>query len=448
MESILDISDYAYGYPDAGKFLFRDIRMAVLPGECHCITGPTGIGKSTLLMAIQGLLPPGKEEGNIRICQNSTRPASGLVLQNPDTQILTASVGAEVAFGLENLRVPPDDMKASVLKALTETGLALPLDRDSKKLSMGQKYRLILAALIVMKPCLLMIDEPSGQLDPQGLEKLKQVLKRLKAAKMGLVISDHRPKMLEDVVDVFWRFDAEGKLNRVAARPPATIASDLRRKKPRKEEKPVIHTRQLAVRNGSGLLWSDVCLDIFPGEMVAFCGKNGSGKTTFMQCLMGTKKPEAGQIRVLGEKPVVKNLRGRVGCLFQDPCRQLFEDTVFEEVGFQLRRAGDARWKEKVRQALSQCGISDLTSFSPHKLSYGQQHLVAMAMSIAGAPELLLLDDPFTGLDPEVSKKIFQVLGRLREQNNTTVIVTSHHPEDGLLYDRRLMIREGGFFEE
>ena len=447
MESILDITDYAYGYTGAGKFLIKDIRMAVFPGECHCITGPTGIGKSTLLMAIQGLLPPGKEEGCIRICQKGTRQASGLVLQNPNTQILTASIGAEVAFGLENLGVPSGDMKASVLKALTETGLELPLGRDPKKLSMGQKYRLILAALIVMTPRLLMIDEPSGQLDPQGLEKLKQVLNRLKSAKMGLVISEHRPKMLEDVVDVFWRFDAEGKLNRVTARPPAAIPSDLCRKKPRKAEAPVIHARQLAVRNGSGLIWSDVCFDIFPGEMVAFCGKNGSGKTTLMQCLMGTKKPDAGQIRVFGEKPVAKNLRGRMGCLFQDPCRQLFEDTVFEEVGFQLRRAGDGMWKEKVRHAVSQCGISDLTSCSPHKLSYGQQHLVAMAMVIAGAPELLLLDDPFTGLDPEVAKKVYQVLGRLREQHNTTVIVTSHHPEDGLLYDRRLTIREGGLFE-
>ena len=179
------------GIPVMMNFFSRISACVSGPGNAIVITGPTGIGKSTLLMAIQGLLPKGKEEGRIRVCQNSSRQASGLVLQNPNTQILTASIGAEVAFGLENLCVPAGEMKPRVLNALAETGLDVPLDRDPKKLSMGQKYRLILSALIVMRPRLLMIDEPSGQLDPQGLEKLKQVLHGAKSLKMGLLISEH-----------------------------------------------------------------------------------------------------------------------------------------------------------------------------------------------------------------------------------------------------------------
>ena len=139
------------------------------------------------------------------------------------------------------------------------------------------------------------------------------------------------------------------------------------------------------MQNGTRDIWSDVSFNVYPKEMVAVCGKNGTGKTTLMRCLMGTEKPASGEIRVFGKPPVLADLRGRVGCLFQDPCRQLFEDTVFEEVGFQLRRSGNSRWKESVAHALTWCGISDLSAYSPHKLSYGQQHLVAMAMVIAGA---------------------------------------------------------------
>jgi len=447
MDSILDIDAYAYGYPETDSFLFNDIHMVINPGECHCINGPTGIGKSTLLMAIQGLLPSGIEQGSIRLCGNGNRQSSGLVLQNPNTQILTKTIGAEVAFGLENLNVPPDEMKPLVLNSLRETGLDFSIDRDTKKLSMGQKYRLILSALIAMHPRLLMVDEPSGQLDADGLTSLKYIFKRLKTSGMGLLISEHRPQLLSEVVDVFWQFDENGLLNR-AEKALEIPARDFRGKKDSKEGKSIVSVKNLGVSDDTGFVWSDANFKVYSGEMVSVCGKNGSGKSTLMRCLMGAVNPEFGEISIFGETPVPENLRGRVGCLFQDPSRQLFEDSVYKEVAFQLRRAGDKQWKEKVKSALAQCGIAHLSTYSPHKLSYGQQHLVAMAMVIAGEPELLLLDDPFTGLDTEISEKIFHLLRRLRKENNTTVIVTTHHPEDVLFCDRRLIVRGGKIREQ
>jgi energy-coupling factor transport system ATP-binding protein len=447
MDPILDIADYAYGYPEADLFVFRDIRMVIKPGECHCISGPTGIGKSTLLMAVQGLLSRGKEQGRIRLCGNGNRQASGLVFQNPNTQILTKSIGAEVAFGLENLNVAPEKMKPQVLNALKETGLKCPVDRDTRALSMGQKYRLILSSLIVMQPRLLMIDEPSGQLDAEGLIKLKHVLKRLKCSGMGLLISDHRPQLFSDVVDVFWQFDENGLLKR-KAKSPEISTGDCRFRRDWKKGEAAVSVKNLSVGKDVGSVWSDVSFKIYPGETVGVCGKNGSGKTTLMRCLMGSVKPEFGEMRILGQTPIPENLRGRVGCLFQDPSRQLFEDSVFKEVAFQLRRAKDTQWKEKVHAALDVCGIKELSACSPHKLSYGQQHLVAMAMVIAGKPELLLLDDPFTGLDPEISKKIYYLLNCLKKENNTTVIVTTHHLEDVWRYDRQFFIRDGKIFEQ
>lgn len=447
MDAILDIADYAYGYPETDSFLFKDIRMLIKPGECHCISGPTGIGKSTLLMAVQGLLPRGKEQGHIRLCGNGNRQASGLVLQNPNTQILTKSIGAEVAFGLENLNVAAEAMKPLVLDALKETGLDFPIDRDTQKLSMGQKYRLILSSLIVLQPRLLMIDEPSGQLDADGLIKLKHILRRLKDSGIGLLISEHRPQLFSDVVDVFWKFNENGLVKK-KGKSPEIPSSDcfFRRDWPKGDA--TVSVNNLATGDEMDSLWSDVSFKIYPGETVAVCGKNGSGKTTLMRCLMGSVKPEFGEMSILGQTPIPKNLRGRVGCLFQDPSRQLFEDSVFKEVAFQLRRSGDLQWKEKVYSVLDVCGIRELSACSPHKLSYGQQHLVAMAMVIAGKPELLLLDDPFTGLDSNISEKIFHLLCRLKEENNTTVIVTTHHLEDGWRYDRQLFIREGKIREQ
>jgi len=447
MNAILTIDDYSYAYPESDSFLLRDIRIMIKPGECHCITGPTGIGKSTLLMAIQGLLPHGHEQGQIRVCGNGNRQASGLVLQNPDTQILTKSIGAEVAFGLENLCVASGEMTQPVLDALKDTGLDFAIDRDTKKLSMGQKYRLILSALIVMQPRLLMIDEPSGQLDSDGMVKLKNILKRLKASGVGLLISDHRPYMFSDVVDGFWSFNTNGVLNKTDSKPEKCV-KDVCRKTDHNKGDAIITAQNLTVKTDAGRVWSDVDFNIYPGDMVAVCGKNGSGKTTLMRCLMGAVLPESGEINVFGQNPAPENLRGRVGFLFQDPSRQLFEDSVFNEVAFQVRRTGSRQWKEKVNLSLARCGISHLLSCSPHKLSYGQQHLVAMAMVIAGEPELLLLDDPFTGLDLKIFEKMFHLLEQMLKEIKTTVIVTTHHPEDGLIYDRQLLIREGRIIEE
>jgi energy-coupling factor transporter ATP-binding protein EcfA2 len=446
MDSILDIADYAYAYPDTDSFLFKDIRLTIKPGECHCITGPTGVGKSTLLMAVQGLLTGGDAQGSIKLCGNGSRQVSGLVLQNPDTQILTRTIGAEVAFGLENLNVPPEKMKSQVLNALRDTGLECPLDRDTQKLSMGQKYRLILSSLIVMRPHLLMVDEPSGFLDTEGLMQLKLIVSRLKASGVGLLICEHRPQLFSDVVDVFWRFNTNGGL--IADDTARNISvRDFADTRFQKKGNAIVSVTNLTVGNKTDNVWSDVGFKVYPGETVAVCGKNGSGKTTLMRCLMGTVKPEFGEISIFGNTPEPKNLRGRVGCLFQDPSRQLFEENVYKEVAFQLRREGDAKWKEKTDTALVRCGIEHLAAVSPHKLSYGQQHLVAMAMVVAGEPELLLLDDPFTGLDPETSEKMYRLLVRLQKEKNTTVIVTTHHSEDGWLYSRQLFIRKGEIVE-
>ncbi len=449
MKPIVDIRDYAYAYPAQDAFVLRGINFTVIPGECHCITGPTGTGKSTLLQAIQGILPAGKSQGLIRVCGNGSREASGLVLQEPDMQILTKTIGQEVAFGLENLCIAPERMPPLVKAALIDTGLDKALGFESRRLSMGQKYRLILSSILVMNPNLMMFDEPSGHLDSKGLKKLERVLARLKQTGLGILICEHRPEILKDVIDRYWLFQ-DGELRPAAAgekkqNHPARpeIAGKVIPEAREKAGRPVISTQALAVGYEAGMLWSNVNFDIYPGEIISVYGENGSGKTTLLRCLMGMIPAQTGQVRVFDEKPAPEKLRGKVCCLFQNPAKQLFENTVYDEVAFQVKRSGLKKIDDRVHKALSLCGIAELRAASPHKLSYGQKHLVALASVIGASPELLLLDDPFSGLDRHTKEKMVQLFYRLSRDKGTTIILTTHHLNEGLTVDRRFHIKDG-----
>jgi len=211
--AILQLKDYGYAYPGEEGFVFENAALEIEAGQCHCLVGPTGSGKTTLVLALKGLLPAGRHKGEISFPADAgRRPGIGVVLQNPETQLLAATVGEEVAFGLENLCVEPALMPAKVRAALEGVGLARPLDFEVEKLSMGQKYRLIMAALLVMEPELLVLDEPSAQLDPEGLGKLLGLVRKLKQAGFSFLLCEHHPERVAEVVDVFWQLDGTGKI--------------------------------------------------------------------------------------------------------------------------------------------------------------------------------------------------------------------------------------------
>jgi len=446
---VLEIDKYAYAYPRQDAFLFRNIDLRVLPGECHCITGPTGIGKSTLLLAIQGLLPDGESLGRIQVCGNGRRDTSGLILQDPDMQILTKSIGQEVAFGLENLCVAPDEMIPLVKYGLKETGLEKELGFDTQKLSMGQKYRLILSALLVMKPRLLMLDEPSGHLDASGLRKLEIILRRLKESGVGILICEHRPEVMASIIDKYWLFRKGEGLQAGNAQPKKEASGIHKDTKDTKEfGRPVLSVDNISLGFENGPIWSDVSFTIYSGEKVVIFGENGSGKTTLLRSLLGMIAPRRGSVRVFGKKPSPERLRSQVGCLFQNPSKQLFENTVFEEAAFQIRRIGSDKIEEKVKDALALCGISDLSGCSPHKLSYGQKRLVALASVIGADPKLLLLDDPFTGLDHHTKEKVVYLLNWLSSEKETAIVLTTHHLDDEINADRRFYIKNRRIIEE
>jgi energy-coupling factor transporter ATP-binding protein EcfA2 len=451
MGVLLQLKNFSYSYPESDKAVLQGVNLEIEAGCCYCLTGPTGSGKTTLAMALKGLLGDGVFEGTLDapFLPSGEELRVGIVLQDPEVQLLTSSVGAEVAFGLENLCVAPAEMPDRVVAVLEAVGLDKPLDFPVEKLSMGQKYRLLIASLLVMEPRLLILDEPGAQLDPTGLELLCEILRRLKESGVAVILCEHRPEFLLPVVDEFWQLGGDGIL--CCGRWEGTEKPD--RSPPPQDfireesEAELLRVEGLAF---SGVddrpVWSEVSFSVNRGQRVAVTGLNGTGKTTLLRCLAGFLASGNGTIRVLDGAPNPYRLRGRLGCLFQNPQKQLFENTVREEVAFPLKRFGlkGSAAAGRVAEALEACGISHLAESSPHKLSYGQKHLVALASVLAPRPELLLLDDPLAGLDGRHSEAVMNLLVHWGREWNTTIVWTSHEPKAWPGWADRVFHLEGG----
>jgi energy-coupling factor transport system ATP-binding protein len=440
---MLKLSGFSYSYPGAAEYALRDVDLAVGPGECHVVTGPTGSGKSTLALALKGLLPEGRSGGVLGL---SGKITCGIVMQDPQTQILRDTVGAEAAFGLENLCVPPDDMGLLVGDALSSVGLDKPLDFGCSLLSMGQKYRLLLASQLAMGHRLLIMDEPSGQVDPDGLAMLSGVMRRLKRSGVSFVVFEHDASGFMDVADMYWKVEG-GRLARCLP-PEAPSVTPVREAGMRcGNGETVITATGLSVAGKDGVpVWSGLDFSVSRGELVSVCGTNGSGKSTLLRLLTGFMRPASGELVVLGEAPSTRRLSGRVGCLLQDPHAQLFEDTVYDEVAFTPRKLGrrGVELRSMVDDALELCGISGLASNSPHTLSYGQKRLVALASVIAHSPGLLLFDDPFSGLDHSRRRGMYRLFEHLTSERGASVLWTTHNPAAvGGAVDQRLLVKDG-----
>ena len=324
--------------------MLKNIELDVLAGECICITGPTGSGKSTLLLAIKNLLPSGKQSGKILPVLDDTWKSDpiGMVLQNPETQLLTDTIGAEIAFGLENLCIRPDKMRARVLHALSAVGLDFPLDFSVADLSMGQKYRLMLASVLALSPSLILLDEPGAQLDPEGISKLKQVITKLKISGVGFILCEHHPHFFSEIIDSLYEIDPNGMLKKGRGdfknTTPPVRETSAKREWP-EDSKMILDAENLCTKGyNSSETWSLANFSIGQGQRVGFYGRNGAGKTTLLRCMTGFVPLSGGRLTVFGKEPIPKHLRGKTGCLFQNPQKQLFENTVFDEVAFPLKR--------------------------------------------------------------------------------------------------------------
>jgi energy-coupling factor transport system ATP-binding protein len=435
--------------------------MHVSAGECVCVTGHSGSGKSTLLLAIKGLLHDGAVSGDISIDEtedvaNWHRDKVGLVFQNAETQILCSTVAEEVAFGPENLCVSPDEIGRRIERSLKAVRLEGFWERNVERMSAGQKHRLAIASVLSMNPCLILLDEPTSQLDATGKCELVEVLNELKGQGYALLIVEHNLEPFRDLIDRYLLME-NGRIVTVsnhapiAFLPPERPNSGCSSLLDLTGNEPAIHIEKLNLSYpGRGGVLKDIRFAIRQGELIHLSGKNGAGKSSLLRCMAGALKPDNGTIRAAGIKISGQTgLFGKIGFLFQNPQRQLFENTVYDEVAFALKRLNlpSIELQRRVMEALEICEAVHLASRLPLSLSFGEQHRVALASVLAPKPEILLLDEPFAGLDVEQRFRLLKILADLRHKYGTTILIASHDPLPDPAWADRTLTMENGTIE-
>jgi energy-coupling factor transporter ATP-binding protein EcfA2 len=460
-ENMLEVKNLSYTYPGAAVAAISSVSLSVRSGECLCITGHSGCGKTTLLLAIKGLLHDGEISGDIGIggpigSVGLKEDSVGLVFQNAETQIFCSTVAEEVAFGPENLCVPPDEIGRRIQRALEDVRLPEFRNRNVERLSAGQKHRLAIASVLSMETRILLLDEPTSQLDASGKRELAEVLKELKEGGYSILIAEHNLEPFKHVVDRYICMEKGRIVAEYDCMPPALYSGEGRCYNSVSVDDPPVEKAIIIIDGlslsypGTGVVLKDVNLSISPGERIHLYGQNGSGKSSLLGCLAGAVQPDAGALQVAGIKVGgTARMFGKVGFLFQNPQRQLFENTVYEEVAFSLKRLrlSADEVHEHVMKALEICEADDLVGKLPLSLSFGEQHRVALASVIAPGPEILLLDEPFAGLDIGQRYRLLKILANLSENHGNTVIIASHDPLPDQSWANRTLTMKNGVVE-
>jgi len=429
-----------------GRVALRDIALDIARGEIVGVAGHVGAGKSTLALAAAGLLGrsmPATIAGTIEHPLGG-RPPAAFVFANPSTQLteLGETVEEEVAVGPENQALPSHEIRARVDGALAladATRLALRLPRE---LSGGELQRVALASALALDAPLLVLDEPTAQLDPEAAAEFASAIRSLRERGAAVLIVEQNLELLAALADrVIVLADgavlATGAPNDVLGRIPPLDArlGSLRAgyTKPRGrrtravDAEPVLRVESLSAGYGEHVVLDALSLTVDAGEVVAWIGKNGAGKSTLARTIMGIVPARAGHIGVgatdVTSLPVHERARV-VGLVFQDPRRQLFSRTVLEEATFGPRTLGASRASAlaQAREALLVVGLGGCESEHPGDLAPPLQRRLAIASALASGPLFLMLDEPTAGQDAEGRSFIRAALEMQRSRGAAAVI--------------------------
>lgn len=501
MTTGIAVRDLRCTYDGATAPALDGVTLDVPRGRLTLVMGATGAGKSTLARCLTRIVPcflPAGVAGDVRLEGASIADRRvgelagviGMVFQDFEAQLFSTDVTQEVVFGLEHTGLPPSEMPARVEESLAAVGLAGFAGRDPTTLSGGEKQRLAVAGLLALRPGIMVLDEPTTDLDPVGRAEILAVLAGLRGERLALLLVEH---------DVGAAVHADrlvllhaGRI--VAEGAPATILADVERcaaagirphdvcrvfaalglpdppldvdaaaarlrdagfaPRPTSLDAAPPARAPLLVVEGLGHRWPDgreavrdVGFTLGAGELVALVGRNGSGKTTLAKHLNGLLHATTGRVlldgRDVGRLPL-EELAQRVGYVFQDPDHQLFAATVFDEVAFGPRNVGMSAADVRVRvdEALAAVGL-DLRDADPFLLDKGARQRLAVAAVLALRPQVLVLDEPTTGLDWPEQHRMLELLATLHRAGQTVVVIT-HTPWVVAEYAERVLMLSHG----
>ena len=501
----VESSGWGWRHATRKDFALRAVDFTIHPGERVLLLGASGAGKSTLMAGLAGVLggdEEGEQEGSLLIDGVDAREARGrvgLVLQDPDSQIILERLGDDAAFGCENLNVPRDETWRRVRESLELVGLGgLDLNRSTRHLSGGQRQRLALAGVLAMQTGLLLLDEPTANLDPQGVVEVHDAVKQvLEATGQTMVVVEHHIDVWLDLVDrviVLGKPDADhpnggvladGKPSDVFAAMGDTLAAGGawvpgraipdHRPAPRGNHehdagrKPVLSCDNLSFGRGSAL-GTGINLDFYPGEVTALMGPNGAGKSTFALTLAGLLPPLDGRVlagdeltlpvaagvngRLLsrarktnGREPInwsSRELLGRIGMVFQEPEHQFAANFVRDEVAIGPKSMGNSEQEafHIADQMLERMNLTRFAKANPYTLSGGEKRRLSVASMLAAAPDVLIMDEPTFGQDFTTWTAMVHLIAAIRDQGACVIVVTHDEALVEALGARRIMFQE------
>jgi energy-coupling factor transport system ATP-binding protein len=497
---MIEFDTLTYRYPGSEAPVLHDVTLEIDEGEFLLLMGPSGAGKSTLLRCLNGLVPHfygGTISGQVRV--NGRDPVAlgpqgmadivGFVLQDPEAQFVVDNVEDELAFAMENQGLDPILMRKRVEEVLDQLNIANLRRRSITTLSGGERQRVAIAAVMTLQPQVLVLDEPTSQLDPQAAEEVLDTLVKLNQdLGLTIVLSEHRLERVVQYVDRILYLPGDGRqsildkpravLRQVDLTPPlVTLAKALHWsplpltiKEGRRFAKrhpiptsprphsplPAPHSPLSISVQGLGYSYnghpalSDVSLAIHQGEFVALMGRNGSGKTTLLKQLVGLLKPNQGQVRIADSdsqrlldtrQVAVEDVIRSVGYVPQNPNALLFSDTVRQELDFTGRGHGLPPASHDT--LLDTLGLAVYADHYPRDLSVGERQRVALAAILVAEPQILLLDEPTRGLDYEQKSALVSFLQRAKAQGRTIVMATHDVELVASCADRVVLLGDG-----
>jgi energy-coupling factor transport system ATP-binding protein len=421
------------------------------------LTGPSGSGKSTLLHALAGLLGPHTGEHAGRAAITGDGPV-GIVFQDPDSQLVMTRVGDDVAFGLENIGTPPDLIWPAVDSALTAVGFPYGREHPTAALSGGQKQRLVLAGALAPRPGLLLLDEPTAQLDPDGAVLVTDAVARALADRSStLLVVDHDAGRWLPLVDRVVELLPDGGTREHGPEwTPAPLRMPARRIHPVGDLLLQAEAAGFTYRGADSPALRPMDVALHQGRTLAVTGANGTGKSTLALLLAGLRAPTTG--RVAASAPLAAGLRRpphqwpagelvrRIGTVFQNPEHQFLTGRVRDELALGALRAGSggSAAHELADRLLERLGLAALAGANPFTLSGGQQRRLSVATALATRPAVVVLDEPTFGQDRETWADLVALLAEQQDAGTALVLVTHDSAVVTALADDVLELRPDG----
>lgn len=478
----LSIKHLTFHYRTRAEMALDDVNLQLYPGEVLLLAGASGSGKTTLMRCINGLIPRtyhGEVKGEIRVFDQPVRDMSmaqlsqvvGTLLQDPERQTVASYVINEVAFGLENLGIPREEILARVDETLDYLNIAYLRDRETFHLSGGEKQKVALAAVLAMHPRILLLDEPLASLDPASAHEALQVFRRLADDGIAILVVEHR---VEDVLSIrpervvymdegkiIYDGDADGLMQVVdytRMKLPAPVIlqrarqapqEDLRTALPPASPTSLIRFEDVHFRYSpeSPDVLHQVNFSIHPGDVIGILGHNGAGKTTLVKHALGLLKPTHGRVLLEGKdtrKTTVAQAAHTVGYVFQSPSQMLFAPSVEEELAFGPRNLDHPpqQIQKDVAWAIETVHLASELKMPPLALSFGQQKRVSIAAVLAMRSRILMMDEPTAGQDYWNYQAFMDSI--LQMPGFDAILFITHDLDLALIYANRILLVDGG----